>query len=160
LKAAPVIAFLINTLHEGARGQKQAACIGVHNPVVFLVSDVLHRPRLRPDARVVDEDVEATERIQGLFAQALRGLAIADFMFDGDRLTINVFTLFSAVAPADSGPRLGITPLGSRRGATLLALRYEQALLAVNFHIRIKHAPAHPFLFYSFLNGSFARRED
>jgi hypothetical protein len=129
-----VIAFLINTLHEGARGQKQAACIGVHNPVVFLVSDVLHRPRLRPDARVVDEDVEATERIQGLFAQALRGLAIADFMFDGD--------------------------LGSRRVAALLALRYEQALLAVNFHIRIKHAPAHPFLFYSFLNGSFARRED
>ena len=98
-----MIAFLINTLHEGARGQKQAACIGVHNPVVFLVSDVLHRPRLRPDARVVDEDVEATERIQGLFAQALRGLAIADFMFDGDRLTINVFALFSAVAPAELG---------------------------------------------------------
>ena len=81
-------------------------------------------------------------------------------MFDGDRLMINVFALFSAVAPADSGPRLRVTPLGSRRVAALLALRCEQALLAVNFHIRIKHAPAHPFLFYSFLNSSFARRED
>ena len=33
-------------------------------------------------------------------------------------------------------------------------------LLAVNVHIRIKHAPTHPFLLYSFLNCSFARRED
>jgi hypothetical protein len=62
-------ALLIDhTLHEGARGQEQAARIDVHDTVVFLVRNVLHRPRLRPDARIVDEDVDATERIQGLFA--------------------------------------------------------------------------------------------
>jgi hypothetical protein len=89
-------------LHEGARGQEQAARIDVHDTVVFLVGDVLHRPRLRPNARIIDEDVDATERIQSLFAQTLRKLAIANVMFDGDRTTSQSLCAFSAVAPSMS----------------------------------------------------------
>jgi hypothetical protein len=67
-----------------------------------------------------------------------------------------------ASGPKDNGPRRfrgGIASPSLRAGSSGGQLPH-QALLAVNFHIRIKHAPAHPFLFYSFLNGSFARRQD
>ena len=69
---------------EELRAQLEAALANYHGPVRHCPP--ANRPRLRPDARIVDEDVDATERT-GLFAQTLRRLAIADFMFDGDRTT-------------------------------------------------------------------------
>ena len=81
-------------MHEGARSQKQAARIDVHDAIVFLVGNVLDRPRLRPDARVVDEDVDATECIHGLLAQTLRRLAVADVMLKGDRLALQALRGF------------------------------------------------------------------
>jgi hypothetical protein len=39
------------------------------------------------------------------------------------------------------------------------AVRCDRDLLAANFHIRIKHAPAHLFLFHGLLDCPFARRE-
>jgi hypothetical protein len=70
---------------EELRAQLEAALANYHGPVRHCPP--ANRPRLRPDARIVDEDVDATERIQGLFAQTLRRLAIANVMFDGDRTT-------------------------------------------------------------------------
>jgi len=40
------------------------------------------------------------------------------------------------------------------------AVRCDRYLLTADFHIRIKHAPAHPFLFHGLLDGPFARRKD
>jgi hypothetical protein len=105
-----------HTLDEGARGQEQAARIDVHDTVVFLVGRVLHRPRLRPDARIVDEDVDATERIQGHFAQTLRRLAIANVMFDGDGPTSQSLCAFFRGGAVDVGHHNrsagGTQPLG------------------------------------------------
>ena len=50
--------------------------IDVHDTIIFLVGDVLHRPRLWPDARIVDEDVDATKPTQGLFAQTPLGIFV------------------------------------------------------------------------------------
>ena len=42
----------------------------------------------------------------------------------------------------------------------IVSVRCDRDPLAANFHIRIKHAPAHPLLFYGFLDCPFARREE
>ena len=76
-------ALLIDhALHEGARGQEQAARIDIHDTVVLFVGRVLHRPRLGRRG-IVDEDIDATERIQSLWRNASKTRR-RNVMFNGD----------------------------------------------------------------------------